>query len=105
MFPQPWGFPAREFLRKKLIGKEICFTVEYKTGQGREYGMVYLGKGESGALWLEVSHCMRGEMCWISAELAWVWKAAWTWNLQHLQALVVLGFCSPDCTADCAVPW
>lgn len=45
--PQPWGFPAREFLRKKLIGKEVCFTVEYKTPQGREYGMVYLGKGES----------------------------------------------------------
>lgn len=43
---QPWGFPAREFLRKKLIGKEVCFTVEYKTPQGREYGMVYLGKGE-----------------------------------------------------------
>uniref|UniRef100_A0A803XYA3 Uncharacterized protein n=1 Tax=Meleagris gallopavo TaxID=9103 RepID=A0A803XYA3_MELGA len=42
----PWGFPAREFLRKKLIGKEVCFTVEYKTPQGREYGMVYLGKGE-----------------------------------------------------------
>ncbi|XP_027764585.1 uncharacterized protein LOC114071100, partial [Empidonax traillii] len=42
---QPWGFPAREFLRKKLIGKEVCFTVEYKTPQGREYGMVYLGKG------------------------------------------------------------
>ncbi|XP_066490131.1 staphylococcal nuclease domain-containing protein 1 isoform X2 [Tiliqua scincoides] len=41
---EPWGFPAREFLRKKLIGKEVCFTVEYKTGQGREYGMVYLGK-------------------------------------------------------------
>ncbi|KFO62249.1 Staphylococcal nuclease domain-containing protein 1, partial [Corvus brachyrhynchos] len=25
---QPWGFPAREFLRKKLIGKEVCFTVD-----------------------------------------------------------------------------
>lgn len=46
--PQPWGFPAREFLRKKLIGKEVCFTVEYKTPQGREYGMVYLGKGGCG---------------------------------------------------------
>ncbi|XP_071274553.1 staphylococcal nuclease domain-containing protein 1 isoform X1 [Agelaius tricolor] len=45
---QPWGFPAREFLRKKLIGKEVCFTVEYKTPQGREYGMVYLGKDTSG---------------------------------------------------------
>uniref|UniRef100_A0A8C8APJ4 100 kDa coactivator n=1 Tax=Otus sunia TaxID=257818 RepID=A0A8C8APJ4_9STRI len=45
---EPWGFPAREFLRKKLIGKEVCFTVEYKTPQGREYGMVYLGKDMSG---------------------------------------------------------
>ncbi|KAM8974619.1 staphylococcal nuclease domain-containing protein 1 isoform 2-T2 [Pelodytes ibericus] len=45
---EPWAFPAREFLRKKLIGKEVCFTVEYKTPQGREYGMVYLGKDTSG---------------------------------------------------------
>lgn len=43
---QPWAFQAREFLRKKLIGKEVCFTVEIKTALGREYGMVYLGKGE-----------------------------------------------------------
>ncbi|XP_078533888.1 staphylococcal nuclease domain-containing protein 1 isoform X2 [Lissotriton helveticus] len=45
---EPWAFPAREFLRKKLIGKEVCFTVEYKTPQGREYGMVYLGKDTTG---------------------------------------------------------
>ncbi|NP_001080500.1 staphylococcal nuclease and tudor domain containing protein 1 L homeolog [Xenopus laevis] len=45
---EPWAFPAREFLRKKLIGKEVCFTVEYKTPQGREYGTVYLGKDTSG---------------------------------------------------------
>uniref|UniRef100_A0A4W6CL59 Staphylococcal nuclease and tudor domain containing 1 n=1 Tax=Lates calcarifer TaxID=8187 RepID=A0A4W6CL59_LATCA len=43
---EPWAFQAREFLRKKLIGKEVCFTVEIKTALGREYGMVYLGKGE-----------------------------------------------------------
>ena len=43
---QPWAFQAREFLRKKMIGKEVCFTVEIKTQQGREYGMVYLGKGK-----------------------------------------------------------
>uniref|UniRef100_A0AAY5EUX8 Staphylococcal nuclease domain-containing protein n=1 Tax=Electrophorus electricus TaxID=8005 RepID=A0AAY5EUX8_ELEEL len=41
---EPWAFQAREFLRKKMIGKEVCFTVEVKTLQGREYGMVYLGK-------------------------------------------------------------
>ncbi|KAM4748326.1 staphylococcal nuclease domain-containing protein 1 isoform 2-T2 [Rhinophrynus dorsalis] len=45
---EPWAFPAREFLRRKLIGKEVCFTVEYKTPQGREYGMVYIGKDTSG---------------------------------------------------------
>ncbi|XP_062929037.1 staphylococcal nuclease domain-containing protein 1 [Mobula hypostoma] len=45
---EPWAWPAREFLRKKLIGKEVCFTVEYKTPQGREYGMVYLGKDTAG---------------------------------------------------------
>uniref|UniRef100_A0A8C7ZDE9 Staphylococcal nuclease and tudor domain containing 1 n=1 Tax=Oryzias sinensis TaxID=183150 RepID=A0A8C7ZDE9_9TELE len=41
---EPWAFQAREFLRKKLIGKEVCFNVEIKTALGREYGMVYLGK-------------------------------------------------------------
>uniref|UniRef100_A0AAY4C3L9 Staphylococcal nuclease domain-containing protein n=1 Tax=Denticeps clupeoides TaxID=299321 RepID=A0AAY4C3L9_9TELE len=45
---EPWAFPAREFLRKKIIGKEVCFNVENKTPQGREYGMVYLGKDTSG---------------------------------------------------------
>ncbi|XP_057710766.1 staphylococcal nuclease domain-containing protein 1 [Corythoichthys intestinalis] len=45
---EPWAFQAREFLRKKLIGKEVCFTVELKTALGREYGMVYLGKDTSG---------------------------------------------------------
>ncbi|XP_076152364.1 staphylococcal nuclease domain-containing protein 1 [Alosa pseudoharengus] len=45
---EPWAFQAREYLRKKLIGKEVCFTVEIKTAQGREYGVVYLGKDTSG---------------------------------------------------------
>uniref|UniRef100_A0A8C5HCQ5 Staphylococcal nuclease domain-containing protein n=1 Tax=Gouania willdenowi TaxID=441366 RepID=A0A8C5HCQ5_GOUWI len=45
---EPYAFQAREFLRKKLIGKEVCFTVEIKTALGREYGMVYLGKDTSG---------------------------------------------------------
>ncbi|XP_066523227.1 staphylococcal nuclease domain-containing protein 1 isoform X2 [Hoplias malabaricus] len=45
---EPWAFQAREFLRKKMIGKEVCFTVEIKTQQGREYGMVYLGKDTTG---------------------------------------------------------
>ncbi|TMS02706.1 Staphylococcal nuclease domain-containing protein 1 [Larimichthys crocea] len=45
---EPWAFQAREFLRKKLIGKEVCFTVEIKTSLGREYGMVYLGRDTAG---------------------------------------------------------
>ncbi|TNM91375.1 hypothetical protein fugu_019755 [Takifugu bimaculatus] len=45
---EPWAFQAREFLRKKLIGKEVCFTVETKTTSGREYGVVYLGKDTTG---------------------------------------------------------
>ncbi|TNN55775.1 Nuclease domain-containing protein 1 [Liparis tanakae] len=44
---EPWAFQAREYLRKKLIGKEICFTVEIKTALGREYGIVYMGRGEN----------------------------------------------------------
>ncbi|KAG1653353.1 Nuclease domain-containing protein 1 [Nymphon striatum] len=46
---EPYAWEAREFLRKKLIGKEVCFTVEYKVpGSGREYGCIYLGKDISG---------------------------------------------------------
>lgn len=43
---QPFAWEAREFLRKKLIGKEVLFSVEYKVpGTGREYGCIYLQKG------------------------------------------------------------
>uniref|UniRef100_A0A674A9B2 Staphylococcal nuclease domain-containing protein n=1 Tax=Salmo trutta TaxID=8032 RepID=A0A674A9B2_SALTR len=45
---EPYAFQAREFLRKMLIGKEVCFTVEVKTALGREYGMVYLGRDTTG---------------------------------------------------------
>jgi len=42
---EPFAWEAREFLRKKLIGKEVVFTVEYKVpSTGREYGFLYLGK-------------------------------------------------------------
>lgn len=44
---EPFAWEAREFLRKKLIGKEVLFSVEYKVpGTGREYGCIYLQKGE-----------------------------------------------------------
>ncbi|XP_073435341.1 staphylococcal nuclease domain-containing protein 1 isoform X1 [Dendrobates tinctorius] len=45
---EPWAFPAREFLRRKLIGKEVCFTVDHKINEERYYGTVYLGKDTSG---------------------------------------------------------
>ncbi|XP_057179611.1 staphylococcal nuclease domain-containing protein 1 [Triplophysa rosa] len=46
---EPWAFQAREFLRKKVIGKEVCFTVDRPKGAlTREYGMMYLGKDTSG---------------------------------------------------------
>ncbi|ESO85752.1 hypothetical protein LOTGIDRAFT_235720 [Lottia gigantea] len=46
---EPWAWEAREFLRKKVIGKEVAFTVEYTApGSGKEYGCVYLGKDTSG---------------------------------------------------------
>lgn len=43
---EPFAWEAREFLRKKLVGKEVVFTVEYKVpSSGREYGFLFLGKG------------------------------------------------------------
>jgi len=45
-FDEPYAWEAREFLRKKLIGKEVQFFVEYTTpGTGREYGCVYYKSG------------------------------------------------------------
>ncbi|XP_037069831.1 LOW QUALITY PROTEIN: staphylococcal nuclease domain-containing protein 1-like [Pollicipes pollicipes] len=40
---EPCAWASREFLRKKLVGKEVLFTVETSTNTGREYGYVYLG--------------------------------------------------------------
>lgn len=44
---EPFAWEAREFLRKKLVGKEVIFFVEYSTNN-RDYGTVYLGKDRSG---------------------------------------------------------
>ncbi|ODN01371.1 nuclease domain-containing protein 1, partial [Orchesella cincta] len=42
---EPWAWESREFVRKKLVGKEVTFVVDYKVpASGREYGTVYLGK-------------------------------------------------------------
>lgn len=43
---EPCAWASREFLRKKIVGKEVLFTVETTTNTGREYGYVYLGDGE-----------------------------------------------------------
>merc|ERR1711962_77649 len=40
---EPYAWESREFLRKKVIGKDVLFTVETKTPTGREYGCLYLG--------------------------------------------------------------
>ncbi|CAG2245874.1 SND1 [Mytilus edulis] len=42
---EPFAWEAREFLRKKLIGKEIVFVKEYEVpGTKRLYGIIYAGK-------------------------------------------------------------
>ncbi len=40
---QPFAWESREFLRKKLVGKDISFVVEYKVPSGREFGTIFLG--------------------------------------------------------------
>ncbi|XP_031552715.1 staphylococcal nuclease domain-containing protein 1-like [Actinia tenebrosa] len=42
---EPFAWEAREYLRTRLIGKEVLFAVEYQVpGTGREYGCIYLRK-------------------------------------------------------------
>nr|QBI71273.1 ebna2 binding protein P100 [Eurycantha calcarata] len=41
---EPYAWDCREFLRKKIIGEEILFTVEKPPNTTREYGVIYLGK-------------------------------------------------------------
>jgi len=41
---QPFAFEAREFLRKKLIGKEVVFVKEGTTTTSIDRGTLYLGK-------------------------------------------------------------
>jgi len=45
---QPYAFEAREFLRKKLVGKEVCFVKETTTANSNmDRGVLYLGKDPS----------------------------------------------------------
>nr|QBI71280.1 ebna2 binding protein P100 [Orthoderella ornata] len=41
---EPYAWEAREFLRKKLVGEEVLFTIEKAPNSSREYGCIYLGK-------------------------------------------------------------
>ncbi|XP_066992984.1 staphylococcal nuclease domain-containing protein 1 [Anabrus simplex] len=41
---EPYAWEAREFLRQKLVGEEVIFTVEKPPNSTREYGCIYLGK-------------------------------------------------------------
>ena len=45
---QPYAFEAREFLRTKLIGKEVCFVQEHKTNSNIDIGTLYLGRDVNG---------------------------------------------------------
>jgi len=42
---EPYAWEAREFLRKKLVGEEVWFTFEKSANTTREYGCIYIGKG------------------------------------------------------------
>mmetsp|Transcript_28141 Transcript_28141/g.84153 ORF Transcript_28141/g.84153 Transcript_28141/m.84153 type:complete len:903 (-) Transcript_28141:179-2887(-) len=42
---EPFAWEAREFLREKLVGEEVSFTIDYTVQGGREYGKVFLGSG------------------------------------------------------------
>lgn len=45
---EPFAWEAREFLRKKLVGKEVIFTAEKPPNSAtREYGSVWAGKDPS----------------------------------------------------------
>lgn len=44
---QPFAFEAREFLRKKLVGKEVCFVKETNAQSTVDRGTLYLGKDPS----------------------------------------------------------
>lgn len=46
---QPYAFEAREFLRKKCVGKEVIFVKEATTSSGTDRGTLYLGKDISTA--------------------------------------------------------
>lgn len=49
---EPFAWQSRDFLRRKAIGQEVVFRIDYVLEQaaGREFGSVYLGEKENLAL-------------------------------------------------------
>ncbi|XP_012287333.1 staphylococcal nuclease domain-containing protein 1 [Orussus abietinus] len=41
---EPYAWEAREYLRKKLIGQHVTFTLEKSTNNNKWYGVIYLPK-------------------------------------------------------------
>ncbi|CAF1488719.1 unnamed protein product [Rotaria sp. Silwood1] len=42
---EPYAFEAREYLRKRLVGREICYTIDFEiTQMNRSICTIYLGK-------------------------------------------------------------
>lgn len=40
---EAYAWESREFLRNKLIGQSVTFTVDYTVPNGRDYGTLFLG--------------------------------------------------------------
>lgn len=45
---EPFGWAAREFLRKLVIGRPVKFKVEYSNSSGRKFGALWLHKPAAG---------------------------------------------------------
>eukprot|EP01135_Chromosphaera_perkinsii_P002958 Nk52_evm69s230 gene=Nk52_evmTU69s230 len=73
-FSQPFAWDCREALRRKIIGKEVKFTVEYKVPSGREYGCIWLGKENITQFlisngWAKIREQTKGEKSEFAVEL------------------------------------
>lgn len=56
---EPYAWECREYLRTRLIGKEVRFCIEYKVpGSGKEYGCIFY---KSGAEWKNITEELVGE--------------------------------------------
>jgi staphylococcal nuclease domain-containing protein 1 len=51
---QPFAWQSREFLRRRLVGKEVEFTVDYKVPSGREFATITVGTFRCCVVWVAV---------------------------------------------------